>query len=45
MGNLRHLIRRDSQCPWLDFVQRVRLGLAGALIILIIAGAVRWIMN
>ncbi len=41
MGDLRQIVRRDSRCPWADFLQRVRAGLIGAVLILIIAGAIR----
>lgn len=36
MGDIRQIVRRESNsCPWLDFVQRLRLGLIGALLIFI----------
>lgn len=36
-------IRRPSRGCWADFIQRVRLGLIGAVFILIIMGLASWI--
>lgn len=38
------IIRRDSRCPWLDFVQRVRLGVIVLTAIIILAWGLRWLV-
>lgn len=43
MADIRQMVRRESRGQWCDFIQRVRLGLIGALIILIIAGVLSWL--
>ena len=41
MGDLRQIVRRESRGCGADFLQRLRAGLIGAVLILIIMGVIR----
>ena len=45
MGNIRRIVRRESREPVADFVQRVRAGMFGAILILVLTGVARWITH
>ncbi len=45
MGKPHQILRRESRCPMADFFQRIRVGLIGAGLILLISGVIRWIMH
>lgn len=45
MADLRQIVRRDSRCPRQDFIQRIRAGILGTLIITILMGGYHWIMH
>lgn len=45
MADVRHIVRRSSRGCWPDFVQRVRLGLIVAAVILILFGVSQWTMH
>lgn len=40
---IKQMVRKPSCGAWQDFRQRVRVGLAGALLILAIAGIKAWL--